>query len=76
MDDVQFVSTYRQGRTVLVEVVGRDEHGEVHVVSYEFDRVDPGAETGRVEPCRSLEDPHRPPIREALVDDGYEVTIS
>lgn len=73
MDDVSSVSAYEQGGTVLVEIVGHDEAGEIHVASYEFRPVESAEE--RIEPCRSLEEPHRFPIRDALTADGYQVTL-
>lgn len=53
---------------LLVEVVGRDDRGDIDVVSYQFDYAEGD---GGLRPKGSIAEPHRDMVRDALEEGGY-----
>ncbi len=70
VNEVISVSTYRYEGVVLVELVGRDAHGEPLAISYEFDA---GPDDATLHPREGLAEDHVTPITDALAADGYTV---
>lgn len=71
MESVTSVNVHRFGNGLLLEVVGNDTNGEVHVRSVELDLVDP--DTKQVRPRSPLPADGGGEIAEQVSAAGYEL---
>lgn len=71
MKIIEDISVIRYRDQVIIELVGTDKHGEIGVISYQFDR--DGNSSGILEPKSAIQTHHREAVTEALRSEGFQL---